>query len=149
MTSRASRKPSARKTQSRGPIALERPFESEIWAHADEVAGAYRFVLEPDRLHGWIGKVLEFPTVFERGATPEDCLRRTREALRVAVAVMLERGETPPVAMPDARNQQVNVRLTPDEKLLFEGAARQGGYRGMSDFLRAAGLGALRQKATG
>jgi uncharacterized protein (DUF1778 family) len=35
---------------------------------------------------------------------------------------------------------QVNVRLTPDEKLALEEAASQLGYQGISDFLRAAGL---------
>jgi hypothetical protein len=34
------------------------------------------------------------------------------------------------------RPAQINVRLTPEEKLLLEETARQEGFKGLSDFIR-------------
>jgi uncharacterized protein (DUF1778 family) len=36
--------------------------------------------------------------------------------------------------------EQINVRLTPEEKLLLEEMARSKGFRGISDFVRSASL---------
>jgi hypothetical protein len=59
------------------------------------------------------------------------------------VAHMLECGEAPPPAASEgARNIQVNVRMTMEEKLLIEARAKQGGFGGISDFIRARALAA-------
>lgn len=42
------------------------------------------------------------------------------------------------------RTQQVNVRLTPEEKVILEGTARRKGFEGLSDFIRAAALESVR-----
>jgi len=39
-----------------------------------------------------------------------------------------------------SRTVQVNIRLSPAEKRAVEDAARSGGFRGISDFLRIRGL---------
>ena len=54
---------------------------------------------------------------------------------------MIEAGETPPApARQGVRGEQVNVRLAREEKALLESSARQKGFRGLSDFMRAGAL---------
>jgi len=99
----------------------------------------YRIILEPDEKLGYVGSAIEMPTVFANGGTPDACVKAVREALAVAVATMLELGKRPPVGR-GQRTQQVNVRLSPDEKLALEAAAAQMGFKGLSDYVRAAAL---------
>jgi hypothetical protein len=82
------------------------------------------------------------PYVMADGTTIEACAAETLVATTLAVATMLELGEAPPVpARAGKRDQQVNIRLTAEEKLQLEAAARREGFRSLSDFLRASGLG--------
>lgn len=76
--------------------------------------------------------------VFGDGATADECVASTRAALVAAVGYMLEVGKSPPPpAQQGLRTQQVNVRLTPEEKALLESRARSRGFSGLSDFVRA------------
>ncbi len=105
-----------------------------------EIADQYRVVLTPDEELGWVGCSVELPNVHGDGETPDKCVDETREALRAAVATMLEAGQEPPApAEQQKRTVQVNLRLTPDERLAFEESARQLGFANLSDYLRAAG----------
>jgi len=55
----------------------------------------------------------------------------------VAVAAMLEAGQTPP--QPAAfmkRTTQVNIRLTHEEKAMIAAAAAKAGFKGLADFIR-------------
>lgn len=79
------------------------------------------------------------PTVFADGQTPDACVKAVREALTVAVATMLEDGKRPPTS-PTKRSVQVNIRLTPDEKLALEETATRLGFKGLSDYIRHAAL---------
>jgi predicted RNase H-like HicB family nuclease len=111
-------------------------------ARATEIASGYKIILESDEDVGFVGHALELPTVFGDGPTPTECVASVREALAVAVATMLEMGERPPLASSQAKRQtQVNIRLTDEEKLLLEDAARRQGFRGLSDYIRSAALG--------
>jgi hypothetical protein len=61
--------------------------------------------------------------------------------LLVGVASMLEAGLTPPVpARQNVRSEQVNLRLTPEEKAVLESRSRTKGFRGIADYVRAAAL---------
>lgn len=81
------------------------------------------------------------PTVMADGKTIEACIAELKEALTFAVATMLEMGDKPPMpASAGKREQQVNIRLTADERMRIEEAARQAGFRSVSDFIRAAAL---------
>ena len=81
------------------------------------------------------------PAVFADGKTIEACARETLDALTTAVATMLEIGQRPPSPASDGkREQQVNIRLTADERLRIEEAARAEGFRSVSDYIRAASL---------
>ncbi len=108
---------------------------------AQRIAKQYRLILEPDDEVGFVGQALELPNVFADGGTANECVRATREALTAAVATMLEVGQRPPAPSAEGKRlMQVNVRLTAYEKQILEEMARQGGYRSVSDFVRAAAL---------
>jgi len=118
--------------------ALDRPFAKSIIAKAGRMAEQYQIVLARED-GGWYGRGLEMPSVFGGGATADECVADTQEALTAAVATMLEAGQTPPApARQGVRSEQVNIRLTPEEKAVLETTARQKGFRGLSDFIRAA-----------
>jgi len=75
------------------------------------------------------------------GKTIARCAAMVLEAATLVVASMLEKGEKPPTpAREGKRDQQINIRLTAEEKLRLEEAARREGFRSLSDFLRSSGL---------
>ena len=85
------------------------------------------------------------PNVFADGKTAQACVAAIRKALEVATATMIEMGETPPAPASEvARQEQINVRVSAEEKLLMEEAARRKGFRGISDFVRTTTLSSLR-----
>ena len=131
---------SSKKSKSRD-ASVKRPFDPAIERRARQIAQQYRVILEPDAEVGFVGRGLEMPTVFADGRTPNECLRATGEALSAAVATMLEMGLRPPApSAKGTRQAQINVRLTAEEKLFLEESARRAGFRGLSDFVRAAAL---------
>lgn len=111
-------------------------------AEAGRLAEQYRLVIERDEDgDGFLGCTVEMPTVMGGGDDPLDCIRDTLEATALSIAVMLEKGETPPAPSREGkRDQQVNIRLTADEKMSLEAAANRDGFRSLSDFMRAAAL---------
>ena len=138
-----SRKKPVRNKKTRG--VLDRPFDPAIIRRATELARSYKIVLEPDPDEGFVGQVLEAPQWIGVGKTPDTCVKETREIAISAVATMLEDGETPPApASQNLRNEQINIRVTAEEKLRLEEAARSKGFRGISDFVRSTTLSNLR-----
>ena len=124
--------------------AIDRPFAREILQRAREIAASYQIIIHFEDGE-YYGRGLEMPHVMNDGRTPDACVGATREALAVAVAYLLETGETPPSASSEnKRTEQINIRLTAEEKLLLEEAARNKGFRGISDFVRNASLASLR-----
>jgi predicted RNase H-like HicB family nuclease len=113
------------------------PFRPPILQKAREIAHDYKLTMEKSERLGYIGSSVEIPTVFADGDTPDKCYQATQEALSVAVAAMLEAGQTPP--QPAAfmkRTTQVNVRLTHEEKAMIAAAAAKSGFKGLADFIR-------------
>jgi predicted RNase H-like HicB family nuclease len=103
-------------------------------------------ILEIEDGH-WYGRGLELPHVFGDGPTPDKCVAATREALTAAVAYLLEQGQKAPApAHTGRRTQQVNVRLTAEEKTIIESTARRKGFSGLSDYLRATALETTRRE---
>lgn len=122
--------------------AIDRPFAPEIWERARELAEQYQIILVHEEGQ-WYGRGVELPRTFADGKTAAQCVANTREALATSVAYLLEQGKTPPAAASTgARSEQVNVRLSVEEKLAIEQAAKQRGYKGLSDFIRAAAVAA-------
>ena len=133
-------KESSAKTATRRKT-LERPFEPAVWKRAIKLVADYRLILEPNREAGYIGSAIEFPTVLADGRTADECVDSTRQALAIAVATMIESGRRPPApARRRTRQCQINVRLTSDERFTLDEAARRCGFKGISDFVRAAAL---------
>lgn len=128
------------KSKRAGPprAAIARPFDQDILRRAEQIARHYRVMLEHDDDAGWVGSGVELPTVFGGGKTPDECVENTREALVAAVAHMLELGQHPPES--SARTLQVNIRLTPEEKLVLTNTAHRVGFQGLSDFVRSVAL---------
>ena len=113
------------------------PFRPSILQKAREIARGYKLTIEKSDRLGYVGSSVELPTVFADGDTPEKCYEATQEVLSVAVAVMLEAGQTPP--QPAAfmkRTTQVNIRLTHEEKAMIASAAAKSGFKGLADFIR-------------
>jgi len=113
------------------------PFRPPVLQKAREIASGYRLTIEKSERLGYLGSSVELPTVLADGDTPEKCYQATQEALSVAVAAMLEAGQTPP--QPAAfmkRTTQVNVRLTHEEKAMIANAATRAGFKGLADFIR-------------
>ena len=120
---------------------MARPFDGALWLRAAAIATEYKFVIAPHEDVGFIGCTVEFPLAFGEGKTIGACVKDTRLATIAAVAVMLEHGETPPTPAGEGRReQQVNIRLSAEERFRLEQAARKSGYRSLSDFMRAAAM---------
>jgi len=120
--------------------ALDRPFEVDVLGRARRIAAQYQIILQFEDGE-YYGRGLEMPFVMSDGKTPDACVRATREALMVAVATLLEAGKTAPSpASENKRTEQVNIRLTQEEKLVLEHAARSHGFRGIGDYVRSRSL---------
>ena len=116
---------------------LNKEFDAKILSKAKKIAGKYEIIL--NQADGeWYGKGVEMPTVFGDGKTPDKCTESMREALTAAVAYLLEQGEVVPApASEEKRTEQVNIRLTCEEKVILMASARSHGYKGLADFIRA------------
>lgn len=122
---------------------LDKPltFDRSTLLKAKKIAGNYSITIERNKRLGFIGSSIELPTVFADAKTFKQCYKTTQEALMVAVATIIELGQRPPQpASGKKRSEQVNVRLTSEEKILISNAALNLGFRNISDFLRKAGL---------
>ncbi len=117
-----------------------RPFDPAILVRARTIAERYQIVLERED-DWWYGHGLEQPGAGGDGATIEAAVADTREALVTITAYMLEKGERPPApANEGLRTEQVNIRLTAEERLHLESRSQAQGFRGLSDFVRAVAL---------
>jgi predicted RNase H-like HicB family nuclease len=124
--------------------AIDRPFAAGILRKAREIAESYQIVLHQEDGE-YYGRSVELPNVMNDGKTPDECVEATRDILTTAIAYMLECGQVPPSAATEQkRTEQINVRVTAEEKLILEEAARSKGFRGLSDFVRSASLQSLR-----
>lgn len=86
--------------------------------------------------------------MFAAAPTPNECEAKIREMLTIAVATMLEMGETPPLPA-SKRRVQLNIRLSGDEKMLLEESSQRAGFRGVSEFVRFAAMAYARGATNG
>lgn len=123
---------------------VDRPFDAEVLRRARGIAESYQIIIQSEDGE-YFGRGLEMPYVMNDGRTPDQCVKATREALTAAVAYLLESGKAPPPpASEQTRNEQINIRVTSEEKMLLAEAARSRGFRGISDYVRSASLSNLR-----
>ena len=87
----------------------------------------------------WYGRGVELPNTFDDGKTAADCVKKVQQAL-VGTITWIEGQTPPPPASAGVRTEQINIRLTAEEKLALETAARQHGDAGISDYVHTAAL---------
>src|SRR5258708_1069969 len=116
--------PTSAKSKSSSKKAIDRPFEPALLRRAREIVEGDQIILHvEDGLY--YGRGLERATVMNEGKTADACVRATRDIMTTAVAYMLESGQSPPSpGSENKRTEQINVRLTQEEKLLLEETAR-------------------------
>jgi len=125
---------------------IDRPFDPALLLRARQIADGYRIIIRQED-DEYYGQALELPGAMNDGKTPDECMENTLEIVTTSIATMLERGEIPPLPSSDERrDEQVNVRLSKLEKLTFEETAKSRGFRGLSDFMRAATLSSTGSK---
>jgi hypothetical protein len=136
----ARRKRSARA----GKNVIGRPVAPAVLRRAKAIIDAYQVVVRIEDGE-YVGRGLEYPEAIGVGpSAAAAAVEETRAAMVAGVAVMLERGQyPPPPASEGARTEQVNIRFSAEE-LALETAARQQGFRGVSDYVRAAALSGSR-----
>lgn len=117
----------------------DRPFAPAVLEKARKAVDDYRFTFwrEDGR---FIAQCVELDTLGV-GSTSDAALTDARELAVTAAAVLVESAtRLPRPASSQQRTVQVNIRLSPTEKQAIEDAAKSGGFRGISDFLRIRGL---------
>ncbi len=72
----------------------DRPFEAQVIEQAEALAAHYQIRIERDS-RGYLGKVVDLPTIFGCGTSEEAALRTTREHLKWAPAYLVETSRTP------------------------------------------------------
>ena len=122
------------------PRDIRRPVAPAILERARRIAADYRIALEFADGE-YYGHSMELPGAMGDGKTPDECVTSTREAAAALVAYLLEKGQTPPLpAREGARTEQVNIRLSAEEKAAIEAIATRFGFRGISDYVRTAAI---------
>lgn len=117
------------------------PMDPAYRQRAARIAADYSIILEPQDDTSFVGRSMELPYCLGHGRTPQECFESTRRALEATVATMLEAGHRPPSpAREQMRTEQVNIRLTQEEKLLLEQAAQVKGFQNLSSFMRSVAL---------
>ena len=120
---------------------MAKPFKDSVLNKARGIVTGYHIVIEENEELGFVGSSVEIPTVSVIRNTPAKCYTAAQEALKVAVATMIECGKTPPQAFSaKKRNVQINIRVNGEEKLLLASASKMLGFKGLSDFVRTSAI---------
>lgn len=116
------------------------PFAAPIAKRARELSQQYTILVEVNEEGGYTARAVEMPTAFANDPSEARALKKIRDVLEMLVATLLEQEIEPPVPASEKRSEQLNVRLTSSERIRIESAAKRQGFRGVSDFVRAAAL---------
>jgi antitoxin HicB len=71
----------------------------------------YTVVLDPDPEGGFTVTVPALPSVVTEGDTLDEALTNAREAIELALEVLAERGEKPPIETGEVRLEHVEVAV--------------------------------------
>lgn len=128
------------KSSGKSPKAIDRPFAASVLKQARQAVENYKVIIEQED-GDWVAHGLELPLCVGTGDTVEAAVAEARELMVTVVARMIEQGNPPPHAAKEGkRTEQVNIRLSSEEKLTLEAAAQASGFKGLGDFMRAASL---------
>src|SRR5438105_207128 len=121
MSAKLKKSLSARSSRER----IDKPFDRAILRRAKEISSQYGFVIRPEPEVGYFARGMELPNVMADGRTIEQCIAQIRQALLATTAYLLETGQAPPPPAEESRRrEQINIRVTAEEKVLLEEAAR-------------------------
>jgi predicted RNase H-like HicB family nuclease len=111
--------------------------KTQFVARARPIAEKYQMVIWREDGE-FYGHGVELPNSFGDGKTVEECANSTRESFVATIASLLQDGYEPPYpATEGKRDQQINIRVTSEERLLLETKARQSGASGISEYIRS------------
>ena len=106
--------------------------EEDIPKKAKELAGKYGIIIQQDDNY-FNAYYLDFPEIKIKCLDISKCLSKLESSLITYFEGLLKEGKSIP--SPDARNQQVNIRFTPDEKELIQEQAKKE-KKNVSDYIR-------------
>ncbi len=133
-----------RKRTAKGPAPV-RASDPAVIDRARRMAAKYRLVLEPDASGGFKAHAIEMPRASGAGRTADKCVDNTRAAIVSAVVKMLVKGDAPPLPAGETRRvEQINIRVSPEDRILLEEAARQQGCRSVADYVRRVSIRTIR-----
>jgi predicted RNase H-like HicB family nuclease len=115
---------------------------AEHEAQAANLAERYRITLWREE-DGWYGRCVELPYCMGDGRTPKAAIESTKQAIVAGLSADLARGIPAPIpAREGIRSEQVNVRLSADERELIQANALRAGFKGLADYIRSTALAA-------
>jgi predicted RNase H-like HicB family nuclease len=113
-------------------------------ARARELARRYQITVWLEDGH-WYGKCVEMPHCLGDGRTADAAIAATRQTVVAGLAADLADGMPAPMpASGRSRREQVNIRLSADERSAIEANAARLGFKGMADYIRAVAVSGLR-----
>lgn len=112
---------------------LARWYQRVLWQIPSDVRRSGRLL--------WRCKTVELELV-SVADTPEEALEESLLQSALVIVEMRQDGIPPPEPLAGLpRDQQVNIRLTAEERLTLESLANREGFRSVSDYVRSAALG--------
>ena len=131
----------ATSVKSKGSVKVGNIPTAQHEAKAAALAEKYRITLWHEDGEWW-GRCVELPNCLGDGKTPVAAIAATRQAVIAALSADLADGIPAPLpAREGVRSEQVNVRLSADERQAIEANALQAGFRGLADYIRTVALG--------
>jgi predicted RNase H-like HicB family nuclease len=116
-------------------------FDEKLLAKAREIVLGYSLIIERMSPGSFVGRSIELPGTIGHGSTYQECADSTLRTQSFEICTLLERDEPlPEPANSRRRTVQLNLRISPHEKLVMEEAATTRGFRSISDFVREAAL---------
>ncbi len=112
-------------------------------AEARKLAREYKYTVWPEDGECW-SRCVELPHCLGDGKDVESAIEAARETVVAGLAADLAAGmPAPHPAREGVRSEQVNVRLSADERATIEANAQRAGFKGMADYIRIMALGSV------
>ena len=110
-------------------------------AQAAKLAEQYRITLWREDGEWW-GRCVELPHCLGDGKTSQAAIEATKQGIVAGLSADLADGIPAPLpAREGVRSEQVNVRLSADERQAIEANAMRAGFKGLADYIRAVAMG--------
>lgn len=108
----------------------------ELVQRARDIVQNYSMFISPHSKKGFRGRSVEFPEILVHAPDRASCLKKLEQVLTQVVLTVLKDGGTVPRPSDGRMTEQLNFKLTFDQKLLVENLASQRGFSGLSEFIR-------------